>query len=334
MEELLLRHRCDPDAVRRIFGVLKFWRSRNALKGLPISLEASSALGNFYLESLDRRLMEAGARHVRYMDDIFLAAEAEPVRAALVDIIDEHLTALGLQRSIPKTHYFDDPRRAIAHVRNTALSYLGGLLTHRPVLGRNALRHAFDILLSPNREPNVAELHFILTALGRINSAYGCRDLARSPMVMNLDPKAAVKYLELAIGHSSLPEVIDACMEKLLQAPKHHYEALDLHILRFLGKTRAGHAESEQFLRIATDLKRPWPIRNFAWHAYARAGDGRGTVLMEAAREEREPNVRRALVAGLRYVKSGKRILRNFLHRTARRYPECRCTAEWVRVAA
>ena len=334
LETLLRRHSCDPGAVRQIFETLEYWHSFCGLNGLPISLEASSALGNVYLEGLDRQLISAGARHFRYMDDLFIFGETRVVCEALIEVVDANLKILDLERSIPKTYPFDDPEKALAHIRHSRLSGLGSMLKHRPELGKKALQFEFDAVFEAEREPDIAEFHYILNALGGRKPPYGCKLLARSPTLMNLDPKAAAKYLEQSRGDASEPAVNDASLQKLQRSPEERFHALDLHLLRMLGNTRTGDAEGAEFLRIATDRTRPWLVRNFAWRAYARSGIGRGSVLMEAAREEDKPTVRRAIIAGLKDAISGGRNRRSFLRHAARRYEESKCTVEWARKAA
>jgi hypothetical protein len=334
LEDLLRRHDCDSIAVGQIFNTLDYWRRSNGLNGLPISLEASSALGNVYLEGLDRQLIGAGARHFRYMDDMFIFGETQGICHALIEVVDANLETLGLERSIPKTHFFDDPERAITEIRNSSLSYLGGLLRYRPEFGRRALHFAFDSLFDSEWVPDLAEFRYILSALDGNRNSYGCKLLASNPAMMNLDPKVSAKYLELSIGDASEAAVIDACMQKLRQPPAASFQGLDLHLLRLLGNARTGDAEGAEFLRIASDASRPWPVRNFAWRAYARSSAGRGSVLMEAAREEDEPNVRRAIVAGLKYSKSAGRRRKSFLRHVARRHEDSKCVVEWVRRVA
>jgi hypothetical protein len=233
LEDLLRRHSCDSIAVGQIFYTLEYWRRANGLNGLPISLEASSALGNVYLEGLDRQLIGAGARHFRYMDDMFIFAETEAIRHALIQVVDANLKTLGLERSIPKTHDFDDPEQAIAEIQNTSLSYLGGLLKRRPEFGRKALHFAFDSLFNSEWEPNLSEFRYIVSALESNRNSYGCKLLASNSAMMNLDPKASANYLELAMRDASRTAVIDACMQKLQQPPEASSQGLDLHLLSY-----------------------------------------------------------------------------------------------------
>jgi hypothetical protein len=334
LEDLLRRHACDSIATSQIFNTLECWHRSDGLNGLPVSLEASSALGNVFLEGLDRQLISAGARHFRYMDDLFIFGETARVRDALIEVVDANLETLGLERSISKTHRFDDPHRAIRQIRRSNLSYLGALLKHRPEFGRRALHFAFDTLFDSDWEPDLREFHYVLSALYGNKNPYGCKLLACKPAMMNLDPQASTRYLELSFGKASEAAVIDACMQKLQQPAEVSFQGLDLHLLRLMGNTRTGDAEGTEFLRIANDTSRLWPVRNFAWRAYARSSAGRGSVLMEAAREENEPNVRRAIVAGLKYAKSAGRKRRSFLRDVARRHNDSNCLVEWVRRAA
>ena len=334
LENLLLWHSCDARAVRCIFEILEHWHLFSGLRGLPISLEASSALGNVYLEGLDRDLINAGAKHFRYMDDMSIFGETSAVCDALIEMLDAKLRAMGLERSERKTHFFNDPELAIAHLQNAKLSYLGAILKDRPDLGRRELYFAFDELLEAGDEIELSAFHYILKVLKGNRDPYGCKLMAARPRLMNFDPKLSADYLKIAFERGQFSAVIDACMERLRQPPDEHYEALDLHLLRVLAGTHPGDAEGREFQQIATDKSRRWPVRNFAWHAYAASSVGSDSVLMEAAREEQQPEVRRAIIAALKQSKFTRKKSKNFLRHAAHHYKESRYTLEWVRAAA
>ncbi len=61
LQEALLMNGCDPQAVGRIFAVLKFWQQFYGLGGLPIGPEACAVLSNFFLRPIDELMDVAGA---------------------------------------------------------------------------------------------------------------------------------------------------------------------------------------------------------------------------------------------------------------------------------
>jgi hypothetical protein len=121
-------------------------------------------------------------------------------------------------------------------------------------------------------------------------------------------------------------------MECLLRSPEQRYEGLSLHLLRALSTSALGCSEGDTLEEIACDCNRPWPVRAWAWTAHAKTAARRDGKLMEAARAEREPNVRRAIVATLITSQKGRR-QREFIEHARLHFPESRFTAEWLNAA-
>jgi hypothetical protein len=337
LEKLLRAHSCDDSAVRRIVQVLESWQRVDGLKGLPIGVEASAVLGNVFLEQIDRGLIEAGGDHFRFADDIFIFAENRSIGDALVNVVDEKLTIMGLERSIEKTQWFDDPDEAISYLRKPWLVSLGSALRNEPkFLGKRALRFVFDRLFEDVSQTNPSDFRYIVNALEGQKDDYGCELLARSAALMNVDPRVSAEYLmiDLLKKQANRTRVMDACMTQLSQTSGEQFNGLHLHLLRAMASAPTGQSEGNEFQRIATDVSRPWPVRNFAWHAFAQSSARRDSLLMEAAREEQEPNVRRAIVATLKTSRYGRSKQRKFLRHTARNFPESRFAVEWIRRAA
>jgi hypothetical protein len=67
-----------------------------------------------------------------------------------------------------------------------------------------------------------------------------------------------------------------------------------------MSQSKTGKSEAKEFERIACDQSTPWPTRSWAWAALARADGTKASRLMEAAREEAEPNIRMAIVTTLK----------------------------------
>jgi reverse transcriptase-like protein len=337
LEKLLRDLSCETSAVRRILQVLEYWQRVEGLNGLPIGVEASAVLGNVFLEQVDRGLIEAGGSHFRFADDIFIFAENRSIGDALVNVLDDKLRMMGLERSLPKTQWFDNPNEAISSLRKPWLASLGGVIRSDPELrGKRALRFAFDRLFEDVSQTDPSEYRFILNALKSQKDDYGCSLLASNAELTNVDPRASAEYLTIGMrtGQANRTRVIEACMTQLRRTSGDESDGFHLHLLRGLASTPTGQSEGNTFQEIAMDGSRPWPVRNFAWHAFAQGSACRDSLLMEAAREEQEPNVRRAIIATLKTSKYGKRTQRKFLHHAARKFPESRFTVEWVRRAA
>jgi hypothetical protein len=74
---------------------------------LPVGPEPSAVLANLVLAGADRTLREAGAPHIRWVDDfvVFTAGRAQSIRA--LDALRRSLGESGLELSEPKTKILD-----------------------------------------------------------------------------------------------------------------------------------------------------------------------------------------------------------------------------------
>jgi hypothetical protein len=123
-------------------------------------------------------------------------------------------------------------------------------------------------------------------------------------------------------------------MQQLTHGNESGSEASQLHLLRILSEVETGEAEGNELFRIAQDPSRLWPIRSWAWHAYAKSTGCRAALLMEAARGESDRNVRRAIVATTKSRGMAGRRQKSFLRHVGRHFSESHFTAEWIRHAA
>jgi hypothetical protein len=335
LERALGGRGCDPKTVDEVMRRISHWQTVDGVRGLPVGPEASAVLGNFFLRQLDEALNRAGVSHLRYMDDVLIFTRDAHDQAAAVAMMDQELATLQLQRSEPKTSYFDEPREAEAHLRNASLASLGFMLRHDYRCGTDALHAALDGLLDDEPERVKRRLHWILTALEKRGDTYGCVLLAQNAPFTNLDPQAVADYMMLGLGdRQSKMRMVDGLMNQLAGPSREDSHARDLHLLRVLAETKTGETEGRRIFQIAIDPQRPWLVRCWAWRAYAVSAACRDETLMEAGREESELNVHRGLVASLRFSsRGGRRRRKSFLKEAAHR-PNARFTVEWVRSAA
>jgi hypothetical protein len=296
--------------------------------------ESSSLLGNFFLEDVDRALIRARIVHLRFSDDILVFSETREISHAAAALLDEHLAGIQLERSFEKTRLFEDAAEAKEQLRKGWVSYLRSRIASDRPAGMQMLHRALDRFLSS--EPDKSEFHSIFNSLNFAKDSYGCVLLASHSDLLNMDPQFAANYLKLGLRRKDpdRPRVIEECLRQLTATSRQALPAVQLHLLKILTVAQTGEIEGNTFLRIASDKSRLWPVRNWAWHAYAGSAARRDSLLMEAAREEEEPNTRRAIVAALRDSKIGRRKQRSFLRHVGRRFPESLFTAEWLRHAA
>lgn len=104
----------DNDLIELLSRCLKRW-SHPRDKGIPQGLSASDLLAKIYLNPIDRRLRNAGFKHLRYVDDIriFCRNSLEAKRALLT--LSELLRIRGLNVQTAKTEILrtDEARRKI-----------------------------------------------------------------------------------------------------------------------------------------------------------------------------------------------------------------------------
>jgi hypothetical protein len=152
----------------------------------------------------------------------------------------------------------------------------------------------------------------------------GCLELSRRTDLMNVDPKIATNYLAVA---KSDPRILTNCMQRLAQPREQRFDGRTLHQLRLMSQAKTGREEAKEFERIVRDQSMPWPTRNWAWAALAHADGTKPSRLMEAAREEADPNIRRAIVASLKRY-SRLRQCRTFLRDEVKSCPANKYTVD------
>lgn len=142
---------------------------------------------------------------------------------------------------------------------------------------------------------------------------------------MNVDPLVSGKYL--AVAGLEDTRVVDAVMDCLSKPAENLFDGLNLHLLKAVRRQRLGDAEIKEFRRMATDSYRRWPIRVYGWAAYVGSTQ-RYPELMEAARAETIPQLRRGMIANLR-----GRSRQSFLNHARMNFPESRYMVQWVQAA-
>jgi hypothetical protein len=116
-------------------------------------------------------------------------------------------------------------------------------------------------------------------------------------------------------------------MDRLSHPAEDRFDGLDLHLLDAMRRRRFGDAEAKEFRSIATDSSRRWPVRVYGWAAYAGSTQ-RYRELMEAARTETIPQLRRGMIANLK-----GRSRQSFLNHARENFEESRYMVQWVQAA-
>jgi hypothetical protein len=330
LQEMLLINGCDRQAVARVFALLEFWQNFYGLGGLPIGPEACAVLSNFFLRPVDDLMDSTGVQYRRYGDDMLVFSREQSMGKAVAIFLDYELQQLQLNRSIEKTVFFDDPVAARANLQDSEINYMADATDFDQSIGLTTVKRSFRRLLYTDfKDLKPSRLRWVFKYLKNHRERDGCFDLSRRTDLMNVDPKTATDYLAVDIRN---PRVLTNCMDRLAQVREERFDGLNLHQLRLMTQTKTGEGEAKVFERIASDQTVPWPTRSWAWAAFARADGTKPSRLMEAARYETEPNVRRSVVATLKRHSDSSRC-QAFLRDEAERYPANKYTVEWVKAA-
>jgi hypothetical protein len=330
LQWVLERSHCLGPAALFILKLLQQWQVRDGLLGLPIGPEVSTIIGNFFLHPVDKLLEANGYEHLRWSDDILtFGSTIETCRDSMA-VLDQGLSDLKLSRSLTKTSSFDNVYDARANLQDYLLTSLTDLLELDNNVGADAVRSVYDRYIIGNPEVEQKRFRWVLKTLMNRHDSYAAVSLARDPSLMNVDPKLSGEYLrEAALTGKRLKDkrVVEAIVDHLSKSAEERFEALNLHMLNALRRRSFGEAEAKEFRRIATDSCRRWPVRVYGWSAYV-ASTKNYPELMDAARAEPIPHLRRGMIANLRGHGT-----RSFLDHARATFPESRYTVQWLQAA-
>jgi len=316
---------CLVPAAILMLSIFRKWQSRDGLRGLPIGPEVSAVVGNFLLYPVDTSLEANGFQHLRWSDDILTFGQTIGSCKDSMVVLDEKLSDLRLARSVEKTLHFDNVYDARGNLLDYWLTSLTDVLQLDAEIGVDAVHSAYDSEIRGHPEVKKSRFRWILRTLQNKQDPYGCQSLARNPSLMNVDPQVSGQYLQkLGLRDS---RVTDAIMDRLSQPAEDLFDALDLHLLNAMRRRSFGDAEAKKFRSIATDPHRRWPVRGYGWAAYVRSTQ-RYPELMEAARAETIPQLRRGMIANLK-----RRGRKSFLTYARENFPESRYMIQWVEAA-
>src|SRR5581483_10154243 len=97
---------CSPGHVRPLTEVLEAIE-RSGVRGLPIGPDPSAVLANAVLAAADEALVDAGASHVRWVDDFFVFTRDRRSGRAALAALERALDPLGLNLAPHKTRLLE-----------------------------------------------------------------------------------------------------------------------------------------------------------------------------------------------------------------------------------
>ncbi len=102
---------CRGGDVEAVTDVLRGLALRG-VPGLPVGPVASGVLANAVLSPVDRALRAAGLPHLRWVDDILVAAPSRGRAGAALRCVERALEGLGLRLNLAKTRIVTEPEEA------------------------------------------------------------------------------------------------------------------------------------------------------------------------------------------------------------------------------
>lgn len=321
------------DLVGRIEQLLWHWQKEGGLSGLPVGGEASGVLSNVYLLPVDRLLGGCACDHAMYGDDFAVFDVDITFGQAVIAVLDEHLNnELSLTRNVDKTMEFFDAVEAARHIQNNSLASIEAVDQIDDDIATEMLYDLWDERVMLAHEPNMTEVLFALSRLGKRRDPYAapgllaCRDLLQS------DPKSTIDYLCNTV--SADQDVAEELCSLLAVPPTATTEALHLHICRFLAsaeRTSTIGAETERVLDDTASFR--GMTRAMAAQARRRCPGWRYDDAIDRADAEREFTVWRSLIGTTKGMVDHVRTRRLALHELARRDPALSATATWALAA-
>jgi Reverse transcriptase (RNA-dependent DNA polymerase) len=107
--------RLEVDAAEEVEGFLRDLES-DGVRGLPVGPPPSAVLANAVLAALDSSLEGAGVPHLRWVDDVVLAAADA---SAALDLVRSALGRIGLRLNERKTRVIADPGAFLSRTRTS-----------------------------------------------------------------------------------------------------------------------------------------------------------------------------------------------------------------------
>lgn len=192
--------------------LLREWR-QSSHHGLPIGMDASRLLGNFFMRHIDEIMLESGIAYHRYMDDIRLVASSKDEALAALRQFEVHCRNRGLIVSGAKTslHEVRDPKD---------VDGLDPRLTMADYFFRNGLGEARkslrDLFVSALDEPALNRKHakFALLRLGSIvDRGILTKLLTRLDHLQEVAPDSAL-YLRSFISEAATKSAITSYLSR------------------------------------------------------------------------------------------------------------------------
>jgi len=106
VEDALIRLGCRRGIARGVAATVRAFE-RSGVVGLPVGPEPSAVLANAVLAHVDESLGAGGFRHLRWVDDVLVAASDPSSAASALGIVESALGEIGLTVAAEKTRVLE-----------------------------------------------------------------------------------------------------------------------------------------------------------------------------------------------------------------------------------
>ena len=338
MLERELRYRCpspsSAEAVTALVEMLREWRDRDQLAGLPIGEEAAGIFAAAVLAPVHEVLHRVAADHYGYSDDLVVFGSSVKSGRHVREAYDARLAELGLTSHPIKTREVENPLDAAREMQDFAISYIEDFAGWMDGLLQEKVRElwyerAADAVDEPHK---VSEVKYLLNRLRRAGDRHAVNGLLRRWDVMELLPKETTKYLGDVALHD--PDVVDAMLRAASHPVTRTNEGLVLHAVKLLSRAPRDDRLLEVCDRVLASKTAAEPTKAWAAYAMRRAPSWSWMQTIERAESGQKYLVGRAMLAATRGVTELPVNRRRILQSIARDRVDMAATCEWALRAA
>jgi excisionase family DNA binding protein len=306
--------------------LLSDWR-QSSKHGLPIGMDASRLLGNFFMSRIDHAMLDHGLSYWRYMDDIRIVAPSERSALAALRTFEVACRRRGLVVSGAKTKIEEvdpsGPPSEIDHRLDAADYFFRNGLSET----RKSLRDLFRSALS-EKEIKRKHAKFALLRLGTlVDRGILSRLLRRLDKLKEVSPDSAF-YLRAFISEPSVKKALTSYLAEPGNPGVEVYQQAWL-IGAMLEVLNDVPAEWVSYARIvAFDGNQPTFLRALALNLTALGRVPADLdVIREVARKSYDPALVRGALVALRRIDLLDKQTQSLV---LARLPQLKCTIEYL----
>lgn len=298
-----------PAYVDAISYILKIW-ANGRTRGLPQMLAPCSLLADFYLNQVDKNMVLAGYRYIRYVDDIriFVSANVD-LRKAMLELT-EQLRPYYLDLQSSKTDFFlaNDFKENLTLIERHMLecgieeNEQDALFYFNPSPSAKSIPEEKLILfkqkLLTDNAYNARDLRFCINNLGRIGSSSALELVLSKLYSMPEETYHFVRYLFCVLPYITA-DIVDKIID-FLESNFNIYDWQMMWLLILLSKCTSVSQDHLQRLIKNKNLQKYYINKALVIYILcSKGGKIYQDTFMEQYNKEKEIEIRMAILCGL-----------------------------------